>query len=76
MRSRFMTSLSAAIRMGTQGPPIFQKFLMEREWWRQMGLAGTPLADRPHREVADYEFIMVMLQRDENARAAQSNRRK
>jgi hypothetical protein len=41
-----------------------------------MGLAGTPLADRPHREVADYEFIMIMLQRDENARAAQANRRK
>ena len=76
MPSTFLTSLSAAIRMGTAGPPIFQKFLMEREWWTQLGMAGTPLSERPHREVADYELIIAMLRRDENARAAQANRRK
>jgi len=49
---------------------------MEREWWTQLGMAGTPLSERPHREVADYELIIAMLRRDENARAAQANRRK
>jgi hypothetical protein len=43
---------------------------MEKEWWTQLGLAGTPLSERPHREVADYQMIIVMLRRDENARAA------
>ena len=50
---------------------MFQKFLMEKEWWAQLGLAGTPLSERPHREVSDYQMIIVMLRRDENARAAQ-----
>lgn len=44
---------------------------MEKEWWTQLGLAGTPLSERPHREVSDYQMIIVMLRRDENARAAQ-----
>lgn len=44
---------------------------MEKEWWTQLGMAGTPLPERPHREVSDYQLIIAMLRRDENARAAQ-----
>ena len=74
MPSRFLTGLSAAIRMGTQGPPVLQKFLMEQQMWTRLGQAGTPLSERPHLEVRDYQLIISMLQRDENARASRSSK--
>jgi hypothetical protein len=55
--------------MGTSGPEILQKFLLERELWQQLGLTREAIAARPHKELADYLLIVQMIQREEQARA-------
>lgn len=55
--------------MGTRGPEILQQFLRERELWQQLGLTREAAACRPHRELADYQLIIGMIQREEAARA-------
>ena len=68
-RPSFLTSLSAAIRMGTRGPEILQRFLLERELWKQLGLTREGIASRPHKEIRDLELIISMIQREEAAQA-------
>jgi hypothetical protein len=55
--------------MGTSGPPVLQRFLLERELWQQLGLTREAIAARPHKELADYLLIIQMIQREEQARA-------
>ena len=67
-RVSFPDRLSAAIRMGVEGPPILSQYLMEQEMWQRLGITrGIPLDDRPHRELADYLLIISLLQREEAA---------
>jgi hypothetical protein len=72
MRSRFLTGLSAAIRMGTEGPPVLQQMLWEQEMWQRFGLTRETAGKRPHLELADYQKCIVMIRREE---AAQASRR-
>ncbi len=58
--------------MGTPGPEVLHDFLVEREFWQQLGLTREALRDRPWREVEDYALIIQMIRREE---AAQANRK-
>ena len=62
--------------MGTPGPEVLQDFLIEREFWKELGLTREALRDRPWREVQHYALIIQLIRREENARAARANRRK
>ena len=46
--------------MGKTSHPTIVKFWSERAWHEQLGVAvdPRPLADRPWREVREYELIM------------------
>lgn len=55
--------------MGTRGPEVLQRFLLERELWRELGLTREAAASRPHKELADYVTIIEMIRREENTRA-------
>lgn len=68
----FLARLSAAIRMGTEGPPVLDKFLTEREFWKELGLrSDVPAEDRPHRELAEYKLIISLIKREEARLGAQ-----
>lgn len=55
--------------MGTAPPPALEQFLVEREFWKELGLTREALQGRPHREIADYSLIIQVIRRDEQARA-------
>jgi hypothetical protein len=65
--------MSAAIRMGTPGPPVLHQFLLEKALWQNFGMTREAAKLRPHRELAEYQLIIQLIQREE---AAQANRRR
>jgi hypothetical protein len=57
--------------MGAAPPPVLNRFLTEREFWKELGVStGVRLADMPHLLVRDYELIIGMIRREEQARAS------
>lgn len=69
-----MAKSSAAIRMGTPGPPSLGTFLLERELWKQLGLRREDLVERPRREVEDYLLFIELICREERKAQAQNRR--
>jgi hypothetical protein len=65
--------MSAAIRMGTEGPPVLQQYLTERILWQNFGLTKKQAKRRPHLELNEYMLIARLIQREETA---QANRRR
>lgn len=65
---------SSAIRMGTPGPPSLNTFLIEREFWKNLGLTRDDLSKRSAQEIQDYLFFMQMIQREEQAQQRRNNR--
>jgi hypothetical protein len=47
---------------------------MEQELWKRLGLRREDLADRPHREVADYLLFIQLINREEQAAQNRKNR--
>jgi hypothetical protein len=56
--------------MGTSPPPELEEFLVEREFFRELGWTrGVPLGDQPHKRVEDYSLFISMIRREEQARS-------
>lgn len=62
--------------MGTEGPPQLTAFLIQREFWRELGWTRDDLENRPQREVDEYALFISMIRREEAARQAAANRRR
>lgn len=62
--------------MGTEGPPQLTAFLIQREFWKELGWTRDDLENRPQREVDEYALFISMIRREEAARQAQANRRR
>ena len=60
--------------MGTAAPPALHQFLRERELWKQLGLTRADIAGRPHREIAETELFISLIQREEAIRARAARR--
>lgn len=58
-----------AVRMGTAGPPELQEFLVDREFYRELGWSAEYRKSRPLRQVQDYAAIISVIRREEEARA-------
>lgn len=59
--------------MGTTPPPVLDRYLTERAFWKELGLrSDVPLEDRPHLELAEYKLITSLIQREEARQAAQN----
>lgn len=48
---------------------MMQKYLMEMTLWKKLGIPGSPLGDRPWKEVRDYFIVINALDREEAQRA-------
>lgn len=64
---------SAAIRMGTAGPPSLSKFLFLREFWTQLGMRAEDIEKLPAQEVEDYIFFIQAIRREEEARSRRAS---
>lgn len=62
--------------MGTEGPPQLTAFLIQREFWKELGWTRDDLLNRPQREVDEYALFISMIRREEAARQAAANRRR
>jgi hypothetical protein len=64
-------ALAGAIRQGSGGPPILQRYWTEQALWQRLGVRLGPerAGERPHREVEDYLLIIQLTAREEAARA-------
>jgi len=58
--------------MGTEGPPQLTAFLIQREFWRELGWTRDDLENRPRREIDDYALFISLIRREEQARAARA----
>lgn len=59
---------SAAIRMGTQGPPSLNTFLLRRKFWQELGMRGDDILALSAQEIEDYVLFFQLIQREEQAR--------
>ena len=64
--------LSAAIRMGTPGPPVLGRFLLRRMFWKELGMREADVLALPAQEIDDYVLIFQMIQREEQNRNRRS----
>jgi hypothetical protein len=58
--------------MGTEGPPELTAFLIQREFWKELGWTRDDLENRPRREVSDYALFITLIRREEQVRAARA----
>lgn len=65
---------SAAIRMGTPGPPSLSRYLLRREFWKQLGMRESDVLALPAQELEDYVLFMQLINREEQERARRSSR--
>lgn len=64
---------SAAIRMGTAGPPSLSAFLLRREFWKQLGMRGEDIEKLSAQEVDDYILFFQLIHREEEERARRAS---
>ncbi len=65
----FLMELSAAVRMGTVGPPALSRFLLRQEFWQRLGMRPDDIEALPQQEFVDYCSIIQVMRREEQAQA-------
>lgn len=67
---------SAAIKMGTQGPPSLHEFWLRKELHSQLGMTLEEFQALPWRTAEEYITYLQLITREENEQRRRQNARR